>query len=80
MPALSLMEPGAAVLSVEYKLNLLAPAAGTRFVATGRAVRSGRTLTVCSAEVRAMGAESEALVALMQGTMIGLRDRVGLRD
>jgi len=78
--ALSLMEPAAAVLSVEYKLNLLTPAAGTRFVATGRAVRPGQTLTVCSAEVRAIGAESEVLVALMQSTMIAVRDRAGLRD
>ena len=78
--ALSLMEPVAAVLSVEYKLNLLAPATGTRLVATGRVVRPGQTLTVCSAEVHAIGAESEVLVALMQSTMIALPDRAGLRD
>jgi uncharacterized protein (TIGR00369 family) len=78
--ALSLMEPGAAVLSVEYKLNLLAPAAGTRFMATGRVVRSGKTLTICTAEVRAMGEGPEVLVALMQATMIALHDRAGLRD
>ena len=49
--ALSLMEPGVGVLSVEFKVNMLAPAIGDRFVATGRVVRAGRTLTVCSAEV-----------------------------
>src|SRR6478735_4989995 len=49
--ALSLMEPGAGVLSVEFKVNMLAPAVGERFVATGRVVRSGRTLTVCAGEV-----------------------------
>src|SRR6188472_1655987 len=37
--ALSLMEPGAGVLSVEFKINMLAPAVGTRFVAIGRVVR-----------------------------------------
>jgi uncharacterized protein (TIGR00369 family) len=78
--ALSLMEPGTAVLSVEYKLNLLAPAAGERFVATGRVVRAGRTLTVCAAEVRASGAEAAVLVAVMQATMMAIRDRAGLRD
>ena len=49
--ALSLMEPGVGVLSVEFKVNMLAPAVGERFVATGRVVRSGRTLTVCAGEV-----------------------------
>lgn len=77
---MQLAAAAAAVLSVEYKLNLPAPAAGTRFVATGRVVRPGQTLTVCSAEVHAIGAESEVLLALMQSTMITLRDRAGLRD
>ena len=50
--ALSLMEPGAAVLSVEFKVNLLAPARGNRFRASGRVVRAGRTVTVVSGEFR----------------------------
>ncbi|MDB4893398.1 MAG: PaaI family thioesterase, partial [Gemmatimonadetes bacterium] len=37
--ALTLMEPGAAVLSVEFKVNLLAPASGKEFVAIGKVVR-----------------------------------------
>ena len=44
--ALSLTEPGVGVLSVELKVNMLAPARGERFVATGRVVRAGRTLSV----------------------------------
>ena len=47
MPALTLMPEEAAVLTVEFKVNLLAPAAGERFLARGRVVRAGRTLTVC---------------------------------
>lgn len=78
--ALSLMEPGAAVLSVEFKVNLLAPAAGTEFIATGRVVRAGRTLTVCSGELVAKSNERDTVVALMQATMISLRDREGLSD
>src|SRR5262245_47388830 len=57
--ALTLMDADAAVLSVEVKLNLLEPAAGERFVARGRVVRSGRTLTVCRADVAAFGDEGE---------------------
>jgi uncharacterized protein (TIGR00369 family) len=65
--ALSLMEPGADVVSVEFKINLLAPAIGARFLAESRVVRAGRTLTVCAGEVRS---DAGALVAMMQATMM----------
>ena len=78
--ALTLMEPGAAVLAVEFKVNLLAPAAGTEFLAIGRVVRSGKTLTVCSGELRALDAGRETVIAVMQGTMMSVRDREALTD
>lgn len=73
--ALSLMPAGAAVLSVEFKINMLAPAAGDRFLARGRVIRAGRTVTVCWGEVVAMDGENEKLVATMVGTMMTVRDR-----
>ena len=73
--ALSLMEPGAAVLSVEFKVNLLAPAAGTEFLATGRVVKSGKTMTVCTGELRS----GDTVIAVLQGTMMSVRDR-GISD
>lgn len=89
--ALSLMEPGAAVLSVEFKVNLLAPARGDRFRAIGRVVRVGRTVTVVSGELRVIEDEraeppgtspgtTSSLVAIMTGTMMAVRDRPGLLD
>ncbi|MCC6304918.1 MAG: PaaI family thioesterase [Rhodobacteraceae bacterium] len=66
--ALTLMDEGIEVLTVEMKVNLLAPAAGARLVAEGRVVRAGRRLTVVTAEVRADG----RAVALLQGTMIAV--------
>ncbi len=78
--ALTLMEPGAGVMSVEFKVNLMAPAAGNRFVAVGRVVRAGRTLTVCQGELRAVQDEGEVVVALMQATMMAIRDRAGIAD
>jgi acyl-coenzyme A thioesterase PaaI-like protein len=57
------------VLAVEFKINLLAPARGSHFVARGRVVRPGRTLTVCLAEVVAQGAQ-EVLIATMLSTII----------
>jgi uncharacterized protein (TIGR00369 family) len=75
--ALSLMEPGAGVLSVEFKIQLLSPAKGARFLALGRVIRAGRTLTVVAGEVRT---ESGEVIALLNGTMMSVRDRPGLTD
>ena len=49
--AMSLAPEGSEVLTVEFKLNLLAPAAGDLLIARGRVLRAGRTLTVCEARV-----------------------------
>jgi uncharacterized protein (TIGR00369 family) len=67
--ALSLMPAGAEVLSVEFKVNLLAPAAGERFVARARVVRAGRTITVCAGDLFAIKGAEEKLVATMLATM-----------
>ena len=77
--ALSLMPAGVAVLSIEFKTNLLAPATGDRIVARAHVIRAGRTVTVCWAEVVAFAGETERLVATMVGTMMTVRDR-GLTD
>jgi uncharacterized protein (TIGR00369 family) len=71
--AATLMPPDRDVLTVEFKVNLLSPARGERFRATGEVVRAGRTLTVCSAEVVAWadGIEPKP-VALMQATMMAV--------
>lgn len=71
--ALSLMEPGAEVLSVEFKLNLLSPAAGERFVARARVLRAGRNLTVCAGDFYALKDDGEKLVATMLATMMKSR-------
>lgn len=75
--ALTLMDPGVAVLSVEFKVQLLAPARGARFLALGRVVRPGRTLTVVSGELRT---DADEVVALLNGTMMAVRDRPDLSD
>jgi uncharacterized protein (TIGR00369 family) len=77
--ALSLMPRGVAVLSVEFKVNLMKPAAGDHFRAVGKVIRAGRTLTVCSAEVAARQGEKQTVVALMQGTMMAV-DNASLAD
>ena len=70
--ALSLMPPGSSVLSVEFKVNLLAPAVGDLLRARGEVVRSGRTITVCrfDADVRKGGAWTPCATGV--ATMIAL--------
>jgi uncharacterized protein (TIGR00369 family) len=69
--ALTLADAGSEVLSIEFKLNLLSPAVGERFVARARVVRSGRNVTVCAGDVFALrpGGE-EKPVATMLATMM----------
>ena len=75
--ALTLMPEEAAVLTVEFKVNLLAPAAGERFLARGRVVRAGRTLTVCRGDALALAGDEERHVATMTATMMALGSRGG---
>src|SRR5688500_2714312 len=73
--ALTLMPLDAAVLSVEFKVNMLAPAKGDAIVARADVIRAGRTIMVCRADVVALLGAEEKLVAAMQGTMMVVRDR-----
>lgn len=73
--AFTLMDDDSGVLSVEFKVNLLAPARGPRFVARARVVRPGRTVTVCAADLFASDGGEETVVATMLGTMMAVRGR-----
>jgi uncharacterized protein (TIGR00369 family) len=75
--ALSLMPPGAAVLTVEYKVNFISPARGEKLVAKGRVLKPGKTLMACYGEVHAKNGAGEKLVASMLATMI-VREDTGL--
>ena len=73
--ALTKAPPGFEVVTAEFKLNLLRPALGHRFIAIGRVVNAGRLLTVCTGEVRAFadaGSDSFKAVALMQATIVNV--------
>ena len=75
--AFSVMPPEAAVLTATYTINLLAPAAGQRFVMTGEVVRAGRTLVVCRGEATADGTKKP--FAVMQSTLSAVYDRPGIK-
>jgi uncharacterized protein (TIGR00369 family) len=70
--AFSLMPAHAAVLTVEFKTNLLAPAKGERFVFRAHVVKPGRTLTVCDARALTIEGNKEKLVATMTGTLMAV--------
>ena len=78
--AFTLMPPGAAVLTVEFKVNLIAPAAGETFVARGRVLKAGRTLTICSGDVFALDGDGEKHVLTMLATVMTVENRSGLSD
>ena len=68
--ALTLMPLGSDVLSIEFKVNLLAPAVGETFVARAEVKRSGKTVSVCAADCFAIHDGKEKLVATMLATMM----------
>ena len=68
--ALTLFPAAAEVLTVEFKINLIAPAHGDRLVADGHVVRSGRTLTICTVDVSVVRDGDLIPCALMQQTLI----------
>jgi uncharacterized protein (TIGR00369 family) len=73
--AFSLMPEDAAVLTVEFKTNLIAPARGDYFLFRARVVKPGRTITVCDAQAFAVEGGKEKLVATMTGTLMALFGR-----
>ncbi len=71
----TLFPANSSVLTVEFKMNLIAPAQGEKLRAVGQVIRAGRTLTVCDLKVYAGTTDGEALCAVGQQTLICLHDR-----
>ena len=73
--AYGLMPATSSVLTVEYKINLVAPAAGDILIARARVVRSGKTLKICAADVFAVKDGRETLCATTLSTIMAMQDR-----
>jgi uncharacterized protein (TIGR00369 family) len=78
--AFTLMAPDAAVLTIEFKANFLAPAQGDGFRFVGKVVKAGRTITVCDAQAFARTGGDEKLIATMTGTLMSLTGRTGIEQ
>ncbi|WP_347247444.1 PaaI family thioesterase [Zoogloea sp.] len=74
--AMTMVPASASVLTVEFKMNLMAPADGEKLIARGMVVRAGRTLIVTQAEVFAVKDGKETLCALMQQTIMVMHGKV----
>jgi uncharacterized protein (TIGR00369 family) len=70
--AYSLMPADCSVLTVEYKINLIAPAEGKALIARARVLRSGKTLKVCAADVFAVKGGAETLCATTLSTIMAM--------
>ena len=73
--AFTLMPEDAAVLTIEFKINLLAPAQGESFRMEGRVLKPGRTITVCEGRAYALASGHEKLVATMGCTLMTVTGR-----
>ncbi len=69
----SLMEPGSDVLSVEFKTNFIRAAKADGIIATGKVIKSGKTLTFC--EARVTDSNEEFVFATMQATMMCIKNK-----
>ncbi|WP_461534862.1 PaaI family thioesterase [Spongorhabdus nitratireducens] len=78
--AFSLMPEDAAVLTVEFKVNLLAPAQGERFLAIGKVVKPGRNITFTEAEMVAFDGGKTKRVANMTGTIMSVFNRNNIQS
>lgn len=76
--AYSLFPADSSVLTVEFKINLLAPADGERLRAVGRVFKPGRTLTICDVEVFVAKGGREKICAKMQQTLMRLDGRADM--
>ncbi len=70
----TLIPADANMLTVEFKINLLRPAVGDCFIARGRVVKPGKTLTICTGEVVAVTADGEKVIAVLTSTLMTLAD------
>jgi uncharacterized protein (TIGR00369 family) len=78
--ALSLMPPERGVLTTEFKINLVAPAADNLILAPGKVVKAGRTLTLAQAEVFVVKDGREKVIALLTATTMTIEGRGDVVD
>ena len=77
--AFSLMEANSSILTVEFKLNLLAPGKGDSLIGKAKVIKNGRTLTICRSEIYVIQDGNATLCAAGQSTLIELKNKIDNR-
>lgn len=77
--AFSLIADNSSILTIEFKVNLLAPGKGERFLFRGSVTKPGRTIIVADGQAYAISDEAK-LIATMTGTMMIISGRQGIED
>ncbi|MGO9172675.1 MAG: PaaI family thioesterase [Rhodomicrobium sp.] len=78
--AFTVMAPEAAVMTIEFKANFLAPAKGESFRFAGKVLKAGRTVTVCEAQAFGRAGGIEKLIATMTATIMAVTGRAGIEQ
>lgn len=71
--ALTKAPTGYEVVTAEFKINLMRPAIGERFLAIGKVLNAGKLLTICTGEVQAFSGTESKVIAVMQATIVNVR-------
>ena len=74
------MPKDTSVLTIEFKINLLCPAQGEKFIAIGKVKKAGRTITVCVGDLFTVSNNQRKLVVTMTGTLMTIPDREDLNS
>lgn len=75
----SVIDPLASILTIEFKVNLMSPGRGERFLFRGEVTKPGNTIIVADGRAYAIGDVPAKLIASMTSTMMVVRDREGIR-
>ena len=78
--AFTLMPANAGVLTIEFKVNLMAPAKGQRFRTEGRVLKSGRTVAFAEATAYAINGDKETRIATMSCTLMCVQGRENITN
>lgn len=78
--AYTLIEPEASILTIEFKVNLMSPGRGERFLFRGEVTKPGSTIIVADGRGYALSDGPAKLIASMTSTLMVIRGREGIRD
>ncbi|MEB2844891.1 hotdog fold thioesterase [Rhizobiales bacterium RZME27] len=78
--AYTLIEPEASILTIEFKINLMSPGRGERFLFRGEITKPGSTIIVADGRAYALGDGPAKLIASMSGSMMVIRGREDLAE